>query len=292
MIDRPESGDRDERLGSAYRQAAREEPPAHLDRAILAAARQANARPRFFAWPSLLAWRVPVAVAAVLVVSVSVVTLVVEEKGGSLSRYAESDAITREAAAPRAPAGSPPVAPPAQRPEAAPALSAPAAVQERRRDDAPAARAQAAKPVAPEASMAPAEKSDRAATPQPLQDALREPGPAASAGSAESSAAQAGIAADSAAPALRRTVPERSGNEVRGGAYAPRAAPAPAPAASAKAAPAAPAIPAAVLRELEGQPPEKWLERIETYRREGDVVLAEALRAEFRRRFPDQPVSR
>jgi hypothetical protein len=211
---------------------------------------------------------------------VSVVTLVIEEKGGSLSRYAESDTITPEPAVPRAPAVVPPAPIPERRPRDAPALSAPAVIHEQRREDAAAARSKATKPAA-EATVQQAERSDRAAAPPSPPEASRELGSAAGAGSAESAVAQGGVAADAAAPALRRAVPERSGNQPRGGAYAPAAA-----------AKAAPVIPPAVLRELEGQPPEKWLERIETFRREGDAALAEALRAEFRRRFPDQPASR
>ena len=64
--------------------AAREEPPARLDAAILAAARrEAGARPRPLG--SLLrGWRVPVSIAAVVVMSMSLVMLVREEGGDRL----------------------------------------------------------------------------------------------------------------------------------------------------------------------------------------------------------------
>jgi hypothetical protein len=40
---------------------------------------------------------------------------------------------------------------------------------------------------------------------------------------------------------------------------------------------------------LENQPPEKWLERLAEFKREGRSADAEELLNEFRRRFPDHP---
>ena len=45
------------------------------------------------------------------------------------------------------------------------------------------------------------------------------------------------------------------------------------------------------LSELDNQPPEKWLERLAEFKREGRQVDADALLVEFRRRFPDHPAS-
>ena len=76
----------DPRLARLYRETAREEPPAHLDAAILAAAhRDAGARPRPLGSAWLRSWRLPVSIAAVVVLSVSVVMLMVEEGGEQLT---------------------------------------------------------------------------------------------------------------------------------------------------------------------------------------------------------------
>src|SRR5688572_33421171 len=77
------SDERDPRLARDYGAAPRDEPPAHLDEAILAAARrEVGARPRPLA--ALRNWRVPVSIAAVVVLSVSLVTLVREEGSDEL----------------------------------------------------------------------------------------------------------------------------------------------------------------------------------------------------------------
>jgi hypothetical protein len=54
--------------------------------------------------------------------------------------------------------------------------------------------------------------------------------------------------------------------------------------------PADAAFVAAQLKELDKQPPERWIERIEVLRREGRVADADELLAEFKRRFPAHPV--
>jgi hypothetical protein len=76
----PQDPDRDPALDRAYREFARDEPPARLDDAIRAAARrEVGARPQPAGGGGLRAWRVPVSIAAMLVVGVSLVTLVREE---------------------------------------------------------------------------------------------------------------------------------------------------------------------------------------------------------------------
>jgi negative regulator of sigma E activity len=66
--------DRDEDLSRRYRELAREEPPRHVDDAILAAARRATAsRPAPLVAPSgRRRWYVPVAAAAIIVLAVAV----------------------------------------------------------------------------------------------------------------------------------------------------------------------------------------------------------------------------
>lgn len=76
----------DARLDELWRAASRDEPPAALDDALRAAARQAvHARPRSLAsGPFGGRWRVPLAVAAVVVVSTTVTLLVVEQERDAL----------------------------------------------------------------------------------------------------------------------------------------------------------------------------------------------------------------
>ena len=45
-----------------------------------------------------------------------------------------------------------------------------------------------------------------------------------------------------------------------------------------------------MVKELDAQPPEKWLERIQGLRREGQAVEANDLLAEFKRRYPGHPL--
>jgi hypothetical protein len=47
---------------------------------------------------------------------------------------------------------------------------------------------------------------------------------------------------------------------------------------------------AALLKELDLQPPEKWLEAIQALRREGQSTEADELLAEFKRRYPAHPL--
>lgn len=70
----------DEQLSSLYKQARQEMPPAHLDEAILAAARRettSKPRPAFSPFPA--DWRMPAALAAVLVLSFGIVRLMDNE---------------------------------------------------------------------------------------------------------------------------------------------------------------------------------------------------------------------
>lgn len=70
----------DEKLTTLYRQADHEQPPAQLDEAILAAARrESNSRPHPAYSPFSRNWRVPVSLAAVLVLSISLVSLMDDE---------------------------------------------------------------------------------------------------------------------------------------------------------------------------------------------------------------------
>jgi hypothetical protein len=330
--DMPGDAERDPRLGRLYHEAPREEPPAHLDAAILAAAhREAGARPRRLS-ARLHAWRVPVSIAAVVVLSVSLVTLVREEGGGELDsptasmssrEVAKAPALqrtpeagqTRDRAQPSEPAKQ---EQPSARDDAAPTRqdaaktaedsARRAAKEELARQSEEQARrsAGAGQPAAPEA-RAPV-PAPATSAPQPFQDApaLREqrpgssdPGPGSS-GSlfggdrSESTGASSELKAAPEAGAM----PRERREAVAPPAQRPSVAPAPAmkqdmPRAKmaarppAKAAPPASGPATALIRELELQPAEKWVEKIEALRRDGRRTEADELLAEFRRRFPD-----
>lgn len=72
-------------------------------------------------------------------------------------------------------------------------------------------------------------------------------------------------------------------------APAPFAKPAPVPKPDASRARASGDI-AGLRSELEREPPARWLERIAGLRRDGRTLEADTLLAEFRKRFPNEPV--
>lgn len=307
-----EHGDaeKDARLARLYREAAREEPPAHFDRAIMAAAREAaapptRARERSSWWWT--PWRLPFAFAALAVVSVSLVTLMKEhdpERVASVpppAAYEREQAKTEQQSAPPAAslpapmkephvrpqqrgAGPPPVPENAvtssSRSEVAGAeTSAPFADAPRARQKAPAADAAAQGAVDGLAAAAPRSAGESEAR-RSEDRALAAPAPAPMARSAPASPIEP-------APAERP-------------AAAPAARPAPAPKASigvrglesdgyAREARASVAVSRQVA-ELEGKPLGAWVERVLTLRREGRTAEADGLLAEVRRRFPGEPL--
>ena len=301
----PGNTERDPGLDRLYRAAGREEPPTHFDDAILAAARrEVGARPR--ALPvALRRWQVPVSIAAVVVLSVSLVTLVGEEGGEQLLHVPLPQQSMPEVARslpPAAPA-QPSVAQPAP---AAPAVSErqlrpPAPAVEPRRaaspadssaDDAMAASGKMTDNVISGVSSTMAQRGKGAASapdaadrrqPQPFRDA---PGPAEPRAVAPQAAAPAEDLAARAPAAAERSV-------------APTiAAPAPKPAAApfssvmlgARKEVASADDPAPVWQGFEKEPPQRWLERIAELRKLDRVADADAMLAEFKRRFPGHPL--
>lgn len=278
----PGNGERDPGLDRLYRAAEHEAPPASLDAAILAAARrEVGARPHSLS-SGLRRWRVPVSIAAVLVLSFSLVTLVREE-GGEPFRQALTEA------------------PPPRLPAAQPADSVqPAAVV----PDARQRRDQVAEPV----PAPPVRREDAAAGAPTAMGGVAEGN--TSGGVANPSAsrgATAAVAPEIAArpqplrepdSMLERSVPAappaKSTEDLAVRRAAPMAAPAePAGArmlmqAKKEAAVAEDRLP--VWHGLEKEPPQKWIERIAELRRQQRTVEGEALLAEFRRRFPDHPL--
>jgi resuscitation-promoting factor RpfA len=363
--------ERDPRLARLLEAAGGEEPPPALDAAILAAARrEVSARPQVVgggassATPAPVVrakrhWYVPVSIAAVLVISMSLVTLVHEQKGdaltqpprpanvpssppaaapgaqagaGEASRAAapdQADAMLRDTipAKPKLAEKTPGAAPRAVNP----ASEADAELAKKQRtdktgsaaDSAPAApggvrREQAASTAAQEPE-APAKAA--VASPAPEPAATQAAPPPVPRGELKAPADPFPAQASRDAPEARQRN-EADNNAARGAvAQAPVVPPAPPPAAAAaparRAAPAAEmaapqmapapvvaakpmtAPPAARMAEkrglpwrgLEDQPPEKWLERLAEFKRDGRVAEADEMMVEFRRRFPEHPAS-
>ena len=287
--------DRDEELSRRYRELAREEPPRALDDAILAAARrEVRSHPAPLVAPTgRRRWFVPVAAAAVIVLS-AVVTLHVQREQPDMEstapQYAPPPAARKDeapaAVAPRAEMREEQVAPKAKKDidalysKVEPQKSQP---ERRQRQAAPAPE-----PVAP--SQAPAgEPSSLARAPVEAKPAEQErfsPDP--------------GRVAAAPAPPPAAAVPQAQPS-------APAAQPAPRAADSASTAAGA-APPAAAedrrafgglrdsprldqrtlaKREAQVEPPEKMLERIAALRREGREKEADDLYADFKRRYPD-----
>jgi hypothetical protein len=246
----------DESLAGLYREASNEVPPARFDEAIRAAARrEAGAGPRSLS--RLRAWRVPVSLAAVVVLSATLVLMMREEGADRLEtalepalraavapeRPAEPQARSAEAQTPAAPPRAPqsPVRPPAADiPPPAP-LAAPQAEQK--------VLAGNAGPALPEAPPEP--RREVAAMADAARPMMR--------------AAPAPAAADAAAGRIARSAPAASTAAV------------------------ASAVPP-LWQDLIDQPADKWVQRILEWQRAGRSADAETLVREFVRRFPDQPL--
>jgi hypothetical protein len=316
--DNPNDGlERDPRLAQLLAAASREEPPAALDAAILAAARrEVNARPLAAGGdgeagvPPVRAlhvkrnWYVPVSIAAVLVLSVSLVTLVHQEKGDELAQPPVATSPLPKASAPVA-------EPPAAKPDSA--LSDAVSAQPKLAEDKRAEAAAVAKaPAAPESYAEPAGKQRAEKREAPTDSAVsaarrdqaasvvtREQGPAGATADAQQVApgtAMGGISAAPRSPAASAPARERRAEPFPAvvgerEASVPAASPPPAPAARPAPALRQMAKRAVLWRGLEDQPPEKWLERLAEFKRDNRQTDADELLAEFRRRFPEHPAS-
>lgn len=296
----PDAGDdiQDPQLARWYREAGGPEPSPALDQAILAAAhREVHARPGAVG-AALRGWRMPLALAAVVVLSVTVVTLV-SERDGELAG----------------------VGAPAPGPEE-PAPQGAGATQEARKEPqsrAPATSAERAHlPQAP-AALKPAQSGEGKHV-TPLQHARRErpdaaqfaPPPTAPPSAQAPPSASGQVAAGG--PDAVRGAPEPSRQDSAQPGESPRddtgRSPAPAPTplavqprkevlaeqrslsrqqASATTAPSDSEV-ARLLKALENQPPERWLEKVEELRRAGRQAESDELLAAFRKRFPEYPV--
>jgi hypothetical protein len=241
----------DPQLAAAYRAAADVLPPPQLDDAIRAAARrEVGAGPRHAV---LRRWSVPLSLVAVVVLSVTLVT-----------QMHEQDIDHPKSMILQMPAESAPGAPAAEE-----AKLGMARLQEKAAPQAPAGF-QSAPPRLPEAPTAPVPATD----PQPA-------------------AGSRGVTGGGDAGATAEAMEDRSARRER---VSPLLRSAPAPgmasdsgAASEKSAStAATSTREALWQDLAGKAPAQWRQRILEWRRAGRTADAEALAAEFRRRFPDQ----
>ena len=246
----------DPQLTALYRAGADAGPPGHLDDAIRAAARrEVAAGPRRH---GLRRWSVPVSLAAVVVLSVTVATMM-RERGADRP---ETLALPPPAEPPAAAAAKRDAVPP---PVAVPKAQAPRRVEA----PGPAASLKATPAPAPE-QAAEAEK--------PEQDAMAS-GSESRAKAASAAAEDRGARREQAASRpLPRSAPVPMTDAAAGAGASPGT---PLPGAAAPA-----ARQNALWQDLVEAPPELWIRRIAELRRTGKTADAEALVAEFRRRFP------
>ena len=270
--------ERDPGLEQLYARARLEEPPRELDQAIRAAARrEAHARPHALG-ARLRRWTLPVSVAAVVVLSVSIVTLMREEGAGRLEEGLSpvpeqpgGSAPAPASGAKRKAIGSAEVPEPALAPGRAPATPSATERTGRERRDSPVAR-----------QVRPTE---------PITGDIRREAVAEDKKRPERQEAPSGLGATATLPEAR---PARAS---------------PAPAATLQPAPVETESDSAgkrdlaksersltddqfdeLLGKLEKAPPEIWLEKIAALRREGNSRTADELLSRFRRRFPDYPL--
>ena len=266
----------DKDLSERYRAASREEPHAHIDAAILAAAKRAVGSQPQGTWTprAVRRWYVPVSLAAVIVLSV-VVTLQVERERPEIAmpdavpvERKERDLLSQTAPAPPPTPGPKSEAGSAVIPPTEPArMKKSLADAPRSADDArgPAAAGQIAAPAspafAPDPKPAAGPEAKPATEPAPMerqrQEALR------AVDATRESPAAAGVAAEAAG--ARRDARVMS---------APASAPAAAKSNLAK-------------RELA---PDEWLERIAELRKLNRDREADEQLAEFKRRYPEYKI--
>lgn len=269
--------ERDPQLEGLYREAAREAPPPHLDAALLAAARrEVGARPRSSS-SALRRWHVPVSIAAVVIVSVSLVILVREEGGERIGE-----------------ARVPTVATPADQPAAAaketarPQTAAPAPAEHRgSREDAKrsAALNKLEDTGRRETGSAAVSGAGVVATPEPAAESLPRPIVAAPPRAAEERAAPA---APDTFKAGRTAGAPAAPSELRSARPAADAPPSK-PMARAMAVKPTEQDRLPPWHGFEYEPPEKWLARIEELKGQGRTGEAEEMQSEFKRRFPGHP---
>ena len=265
----------DDKVSKRYRELPREEPPRHVDDAILAASRRAvHTRPAPLVVPSgRQRWYFPLAAAAIIVLAVAVTVHMEREQP-------EEEVLSSNTVS--APAAAKEAAPSTSMPEAAPASP------ERRFEMRDQARAQSSRPAADKSEQdqrgGSGERRERSEPPPRLDLQAPPPPPELQKSLAE-------------APNPPATARDEIARQSAAGALASRVEPArpqPAPAPQARA--AAPRVQAATAEKAESAPklaassnlsPEQWLQGIADLRWQGYQDEADRQLAEFRKRYPD-----
>lgn len=260
----PQRGDHE--LSRIYSEGAWPEPNRQIDEAILEASRRA-ARARH---PVLHRWGPPVALAATVILGISLALLVTDnESTRDASRLLRSG---EPAATHAAPQKKREAAPPASRPEAAPKTEAAPNVV------APPLRELFASPMGSGEAKPAAKAAPPAAGPAPA----KRPAPPAAAKSPAPPAARAVAPDPQRAERIRRDLEQLDEKrETRAALPVPRPAEAPASASVSDVR----ALAAPVARS-----PEAWLDDIRKLKSDGRSADAERELADFRRRYPEYRV--
>ncbi len=277
--------ERDAMLTAIYRTAGQDAPPVALDAAILAAARrEVGARPHPAGFSFGGSWRTSLSIAAVLVLSVSLVTLMREE-ASKLTAPPRADVPAVKTKLKSSVASDDNAAPDAVDLRD----SKVAASTERQRQPAPldAQREIVQAPAAAPPGKA-AAKPARAVEPA-ADRPIPFPAIGASSGALTENKTQivpAATPADRVDPASRGQADYAPAKQAAESPPASVAGVPPAPAAP-QAKPASPAVTTSKLERAVDLPPEKWLERIEELRKQGKFEEVRASLADFRKRYPD-----
>jgi len=276
---------RDPSIDAAYRATPREEPPRALDERILAAAHRAvDARPGPVGRSFSQRWRVPVAVAATVVLSATVTLMVYEsEKTPPIPERLSPGKVREDQVAPSVPAARGVLDKASGAREARP----PEVLEERRvapetgvaRPSAPANQDALRQAPAQEPSRMQSNESKIAPAPFPAEPARPATPPAASAPRAKDDEAPVAKKRESPgaspAPAVEA---ERASSMTRERALADR--PIGRTERDAAVGAAQPVL----------QSPEEWIAEIRRLKKAGQANDANRLLAEFRDRFPEYPL--
>jgi hypothetical protein len=289
-------------LAALYREAAVERPSERLDRLIQDRARrpeQSLTPAKQTPWWS--SWRAPFVAAALAVVSASLV-LVMTERGGERAVLSPAtpapDAPERSASGderePRLLSEAPTESEPlvkgrAKPPRKAEHSAAPLA------GSGPPRAAPELKPIEPGRPDAASADARVLSARRPKSPVASDENQASSIGERDAPAAAKPQLAVPPAAVSPPPISAGAAQEPRTGTAAAKPAPSNDALASrrmqaARVAPNSPSPAAALITELEGQPAPRWIERIVTLRRDGRRHEAEALLAEFKLRYPSEPL--
>jgi hypothetical protein len=244
----------DPRIAALYREVATEEPSGKLDETIAREARnvEATASRRVPFIKQLMAWRLPLVTAALAVVTANLVVLVLDRGDDSrVDAAAEASADAQPEAREEPRASFPRYE--AHRPS--PGVST-RPTRERRGTDSLAERSMSP----PDSSASTGDASDAA----PPREAVAAASPSSPASVATAPAAAAGEP--------RRPREERASAPRRADSGLEQQ------------------VPSVLIAELDREPPGRWVERIQTLRRDGRRGEADALLREFTRRYGDAAV--